>query len=56
MSEVGAGASAIIAVMHFTIAEMEHQILFVNHVDTHQTGCLSWQEREEHQSRQQAGC
>ena len=50
VSEVGAGACAVVTIMHFSIAEMEHQILFVDHVDTHESGCLGWQKRDEHQS------
>ena len=50
MSEVGAGASAVVTVMHLSVAEMKHQVLFVNHVDTHEAGCLCRQKRDKHQS------
>ena len=50
MAEVGAGTCAVVAVMHLTVAEMEHEVLFVNHMDTQKAGGMGWKDRDQHQS------
>ena len=38
MAEVGTGACTVVSVVHLTIAEVYHQIVLVNHTESHDFG------------------
>ena len=42
VAEVSAGTSAVVTIMNFTVTEMNHEVLAVNHLQSENLGGCAW--------------